>query len=432
MWVLVAAAAPASCAGSDPTVALEGGDADVDDAGQPVLDPDKLSSGGAAEEPYYGSSSNPAEAGAPAEVDYPEDVHFDYQPRDQDAGKDACAATRLDAKSIPVDLYIALDRSGSMNLPQSLPVTDQTPGGGDCNVGDPTVSRWCYALNALDGLFEAAANDDVGVALQFFPTGGCTGSQNPFVYACCDSGSCCSGADDSVPAVALGDLPEHHAALVDALNAEIPWGDRTPIEAALRGLATYTAAARRPDRQMVGLLITDGAPEGCASNKNTLAAIVKTHREATGIKTYLVGMQGADFTTLEAIASAGGAAPHDDYCAGGAASCHYYSVGGGTPAAFTAALARIQSEALGCKLAMPVADEGIINPNDVALEILPANGTTKTLVERVDGAAACTAAGGFFYDDPESPSVIELCPDSCAKLAGDGAGVEVVVGCLGS
>ena len=432
MWVLVAAGAPAACAGADPTLAVDSGDARGRDAGEPALDPSLLSSGGAPAELPDDGPRESGDGGAPVEIDYPDDVGFDYASRNPDAGKDACAATRLDAKSIPVDLYIALDRSGSMNLPQSLPVTDQTQGGGDCNVGDTTVSRWCYALNALDGLFEAVGTDDVGVALQFFPSGGCTGSQNPFLYACCNSGTCCSGAPDSAPAVALGDLPDHRTALTDALNEEIPWGDRTPIEAALRGLATYTGAARRPERQMVGLLITDGAPEGCSSNENTLASIVKNHREATGIKTYLVGMQGADFAALEAIASAGGAAPHDDYCSGGAPRCHYYSVGNGTPAAFTAALGRIQSEALGCKLAMPVADDGIVNPNDVSLEILPAEGTLPRIVERVAGAAACTAAGGFFYDDGETPSVIELCPESCSELVSAGAGVEVVVGCLGS
>src|SRR5205085_10691110 len=40
-------------------------------------------------------------------------------------------------------------------------------------------------------------------------------------------------------------------------------GFGTPIEAAIRGLTRYTAAHRRPGKVTIGILITDGDPNGC-------------------------------------------------------------------------------------------------------------------------------------------------------------------------
>ena len=87
------------------------------------------------------------------------DANFVYEPP---AEPDACARSEFLAEPLPVDLYVMLDRSGSMNIPQSLPpVVD-----GDCDVGDPTVSRWCYTLNALDGFFASGEKEETGAALK--------------------------------------------------------------------------------------------------------------------------------------------------------------------------------------------------------------------------------------------------------------------------
>src|SRR5690606_16416569 len=162
------------------------------------------------------------------------DAQFIYDPP---APKEACARSEFLAEPLPVDLYIMLDRSGSMNIPESLPPATN----GDCDVGDAKMSRWCYTLNVLDGFFGTGDVERTGVALQFFPNGKCSETP-PIGHDCCESGACCGGGPDSVPAVPLGLLSENRQALVSALNAQSPAGVTTPIEAALRGMTAWTKA----------------------------------------------------------------------------------------------------------------------------------------------------------------------------------------------
>lgn len=361
------------------------------------------------------------------------DVGFEY-----DAGSEppltpdaACGLGAVQAVPAPLDAYVVLDRSGSMNLPKSMPQGGSVPGTGDCNVGDTTFSRWCHAINSLDAFFGSSVAAGTGVALQFFPAGGCTASDSPFVTACCSSGACCGGGAERVPAVSLANLPDARPDLVAALNAEIPWADRTPIEAALRGMIHFTASARRPNRQMMGLLITDGGPEGCQSNANTLAALVRTHRSQTGVPIYVVGTQGAAFSWLETIAAAGGAPAHDDYCGGGVRPCHFYNVGSASPDVFVTVLQRIRRSAISCSFEMPQGDAGLADPNRIALSFEESGGDP-VRIDRVQSRAAC-GSGGFYYDDNRNPQHIELCTSTCdAFRARDGGRVNILLGCQGS
>jgi hypothetical protein len=344
----------------------------------------------------------------------------------------ACASSAVETLPIPLDMYVVLDRSGSMNLPQALPVGNTTPGGGDCNVGDATASRWCYSINALDKFFGSSAAAGTQMALQFFPAGGCTTSPSPLLFGCCSSGACCKGALEAAPDV-IGMLPEARPSFITALNAATPWADRTPIEAALRGIIQYTKTAARPSRQMMGLLITDGGPEGCQSSAATLAALVSAHLSATGVPIYIVGTQGAAYSWLESLAAIGGAPLHDQHCAGGVKPCHFYDVGAGKPDVFIEVLQQIQRAAIACTFAMPSTDAGLADPNEVALALTPSGASSAARVPHVPSVADCASAAGFFYDDNSSPNVISLCPSSCDALrAGDGGKVELLLGCKGS
>ena len=43
---------------------------------------------------------------------------------------------------------------------------------------------------------------------------------------------------------------------------------------------------------------------------------------------------------------------------------------------------------------------------------------------------ACGASAGWYYDDPQSPKVITLCPEACDALQkNDAAKLEIVLGC---
>ncbi|MBK8999107.1 MAG: VWA domain-containing protein [Myxococcales bacterium] len=348
-----------------------------------------------------------ADAGLP-------DVSFTYDGGTEDDGGgvgDACAAITAKAEPKPLDMYIMLDKSGSM--------------GTDCNIGATTASKWCYAVNALNGFFTSPSAPGMGVALQYFPITG---------YACTGA-----GGTEATPAVALGQLPGNLGALQGSLNSAVPNGSNTPIEAGLRGLIDYTGKNKQPNRVMIAILITDGAPNACNTSGTYMAGLASAHFTATGIRTFVIGMTGANFTTLEQIAAGGGTTTHPDNvpgvtdsCGNGAGPCYHWNVGAGNPQAFVAALQAIQQSAVGCQYGMPTSDAGIIDPDKIEVQYTPGGGSPQKL-PRVNNAAACGTADGWYYDNNTSPTTILLCPASCTKVTGDpNAKIDIVLGCLGS
>lgn len=236
----------------------------------------------------------------------------------------------------PVDMYIVFDKSGSMGDP----VGNGSPG--DCNIGETKNSKWCKAINALSGYLKSPSAKDQGAALQFF-----SGD---------DNANCNSGAPYDTPAMpATGYTTLPSTTFDGVLNSTTPGGG-TPIEAALRGITTYTAANRRPGHVTIGILVTDGDPQGCETNLNDLSDIIDAHFAATKIRTYVIGMEGATFSNLEKIAAGGNAPTHaatvgtlTNACGNVPAPCRFWNVGSGDPAGFIQALAAIQESADGCK-----------------------------------------------------------------------------------
>jgi hypothetical protein len=236
----------------------------------------------------------------------------------------------------PVDMYIVLDKSGSMGDPAG----NGAPG--DCNIGQTVNSKWCRGINAISGYLKSSASKDQGAALQFF-----SGA---------DSASCNTGAPYDKPATPATSFTTLPSDTFDAeLNKVVPGGG-TPIEAALRGLTKFTAANRRGGRVTIGILVTDGNPQGCEENLDDLSDILQAHYDATKIRTYVIGMNGATFANLERIAAGGNAPTHpatvgslSNACGNVTAPCRFWNVGDGDPAGFIQALAAIQESADGCK-----------------------------------------------------------------------------------
>jgi hypothetical protein len=238
--------------------------------------------------------------------------------------------------SAPVDMFIMFDRSGSM--------------GNDCNIGQNVNSKWCKSVNALSGYLNSAGAKNQAAALQFFPL-------KSHSDALCSTGDQYNAA--ALPTADYETLPS--SAFDARLNSESPstgggGGGGTPTEAAIRGITRFTDANRRPGKVTIGILITDGDPNGCSTNLKVLSDLLAAHNTATKIRTYVIGMTGANFNNLEAIAQGGNAPPHPDAvgaladaCGNGAGPCLHWNVGDGDPAAFTAALAAIQESADGCK-----------------------------------------------------------------------------------
>lgn len=358
-----------------------------------------------------GGNLTDASAGGGSQADASFDVSFGYDAPEYDASA-PCAVTTAAAELAPLDAYIMLDRSGSM----------AEYGTRDCNIGSSDTYKWCYAINALAGYFDDPNSWNNWVALQYFPI---TGQQ------CSGNGGAC--ATPAVPRNVL-DI-SHREALKQNLNAQVPNGSNTPTEAALRGLAAYTSSIQPVaiGHTIIGILITDGIPEGSCNNSATaLRQIVQAHYMATGIRTFVIGMTGADFGVLETIASAGGAQPHSQYCNGSSSSCHYYSVGNGNPAVFIDVLRAIQQSAVGCTYQVPTPDAGLIDFDQVKVEYTPGNGGPMQQFDKVNDASQCTT-NSWYYDNNANPTQVILCPDTCALVQADSqAKVDLMLGCLGS
>ncbi len=248
---------------------------------------------------------------------------------------DAAAKDGGDANAClaPVDMYIMLDRSCSM--------------GADCNIGSTTNSKWCHAINALSGYFNSPSASGNAAALQFFPV---TNHVNTM---------CTTGATYSTPASPVGPPPfttlptKTFDALLDSTTDNNPCV--TPTEGAIRGITNFTAGNRRGGRVTIGMLVTDGAPVGCDTNLGNLSNLLKAHNTATTIRTYVIGMTGANDANLEQLAVGGGGPLHPDKvgsatgtCGTTPSPCRHWNVGDGNPATFVEVLKAIQQSADGC------------------------------------------------------------------------------------
>jgi hypothetical protein len=339
----------------------------------------------------------------------------DAPPGDSSPSVDSsCAQTIVEAVLAPIDMYVMLDQSGSM--------------GSDCNVGSTTSSKWCNAINALSAYFKSSASTGHAAALQYFAL------SNPIQ---------CNGAGYDVSAVPGGDgyvsLPSN--AFDSNLNSHTP-STNTPHEAAIRGIIGFTGRPinRRPGRTPIGILITDGDPccGECNESISSLRGLLQTHFNNTGIRTFVIGMTGANFNNLEQYAIGGNGPLHNDSvnsiadtCGNGSGPCRHWNVGSGASSVFVEALKSIQAAAVGCAHPMPTTDAGVVNPDAAQIEYMPNGQPPPQQLTRVSGAAQCVP-DGWYYDNNTTPTMINLCPSICSTVQGDAnAKLKVLLYCVG-
>lgn len=235
-----------------------------------------------------------------------------------------CAGTRIDAKRLPLDMYVMLDVSGSM--------LQQTE-------GDASVTKWHAVVSALTDFVKDPSSAGISVGLQVFPlrhpdapatcssnaqcgpsfgrcltkicwqfsgnSGGCDSDSDcgdnagdciPFglcknddTFVCknpggdcgtdrdtgkelggcvaqapvCTEAGDCRAIDYATPAVPISELPAAEGVLLGALQAAKP--DRnglTPTGPALAGALSLSKSwgQAHPDHQVITLLATDGIP----------------------------------------------------------------------------------------------------------------------------------------------------------------------------
>ena len=324
------------------------------------------------------------------------DVGFRY---DSGGGEqDACAAVTVEAQLVPLDLYVVLDRSGSMVNPSLGPL------------------RWPPVRDALNQFFSSAQAQGIGIALTMFA--------HP-------SKSQCTASSYQTPMVAMAPLPGnaggHALTLKNTMNANAPvLGIGTPTESAMKGAVNFAKAHKgaNPARTVAIILATDGIPGAAGCSGETAAgvqsAISAGFSGTPSVRTFVIGIDpNSQMTTnINNWASAGGGQAFDVATAGGSAQ-------------FLQAMKNIQGSLLGCTFTMPKPEAGIIEPSKVKVVYTPGAGAP-TQLPRVNNQAACSGPG-WYYDNNTSPTTIELCPGSCTTVQADPQGkINIELGCLGS
>lgn len=305
-------------------------------------------------------------------------------------GGRSCVSQTSKAEPVQLAMLLLMDRSSSMQ-------------GGS----------WAAATKAMISFADTAATIHTSLGLTLFPPDATIGE-----------GAC--NKEAFAPVVPIGPLPDNSAAIKAAILARQPSG-LTPMNPALEGaydtMKTYLATA--PDTEGIVTLVTDGDPQGCSSTLETVLPLVGAAANATPpIRTFVVGMNGASFASLDAIAVQG------------QGSTTSFNASGDDPQSeLLGALESIRSGALGCeyKLPTPSSDQGVLDLESVEIAFTPSEFDPEQRFTKVDSLAQCgTTAGGFYYDNPDAPRRIILCPASCdaVRAGAKTAKVDVVLGCI--
>jgi len=318
----------------------------------------------------------------------------------------SCATTTADARRLPVNLLIVLDRSGSMSS------------------GMP--SRWSSAVRGLQTLL-MGLDDDVRVGLTMFPS---------------TSGSADSAAGYTRPLVAVDALRTNRARLVSSLSSASPNGN-TPMTCAMEGTRSYYEAFTSDGSRNV-ILITDGAPTqecttasicfpnpldigafiACQAEQERVASdavrvsVARGARGAPPIRYFVAGTPSANNTFLSDLAFTGNS-PREPGCQG-LSTCHYSLGDGSFEADLARALDDIRGRATSCEFEVD-ADPSVVDPTRVNVDV-SSGGMSSVIPRDVDHDNGWDYSAGM-------RSVILYGP-ACQRITSDkGAEVRIVFGC---
>jgi hypothetical protein len=384
-----------------------------------------------------------------------------------------CAVFDSATNLAPLDMFITLDASGSM---------DQDTAGG--------ASKWDAVRSALGDFTSDQESAGISVSLSFFPInkpgvpaqckssddcgepdtcdffsvcpstfdlctsdqdcqnlglpndtcselGQCTATPNVcFVTGqigcaagngpCNPIGSCrnrtvCELDAYADPVVDLVDLPGGSGTLLNAIDVRSPDGS-TPTLPALTGAldAAIARAQAEPEHKVIAVLATDGFPSACDPDllddpEQALANLVEVAADATalGVPTFVIGVFSPDQQAV-AEANLGAIA-----AAGGTDQAFVVSTQQQVTQGFLEALNTVRLTTKSCQFAI----EGDVDLDTVWLRLTPKQGLAEPIwVPQVDGPASCPNEGPAFYIEfDEGQPFAVLCPATCALL---GASVD--------
>ena len=289
----------------------------------------------------------------------------------------------------PLDIYIMLDQSGSMD--------DTVSGGG---------TKWTAVTSALNSFLTQPGLTGFSVGLQYFglETGG--------------FGDSCTASDYATAAVEIAALPGAAGALTTSINAHSPT-TATPTSAALQGAVDHAkawAGAHQGDVTAV-VLATDGDPSECDTSMPNIDAIAAAAWNGTPkVATFVIGV-GSSLSNLNGIAAAGGTT-----------SAFLVDTGGNVNMQFLAAMNAIRNSA-SCTYQIPLPmGGGNVDYTQVNVVFTP-NGGSQITIPNVANKMACPATGdGWYYDNPAAPTSIILCEHTCGGVQTSGV-VQITPGC---
>ncbi len=325
-----------------------------------------------------------------------------------------CVGQAFEGESIPLDIYIMFDQSGSMCSCVD-PVID---GAQACPNPDCNQTRMDAVRTAANLFMADPQSLGIGVGIGYF-------GKQTIGQASCET------AEYTTPAVEIGILPDHAGAITASLDGIAPTGE-TPSGAAIRGACDYasTYKADHPGHEVVILLLTDGKPEApvtcaggggpcCPTLEDAVAAATDCLGGDPGVKTYVLGV-GPLLGNLADIAEAGGTGDA------------YLVEGGDVQNQVLNALNQIRGDAIPCTLQLPPPPDGS-DLNYAQVNITYANAACEpSYYYSVETFEACGPDGGWYYEYDEAtgnPGQIQLCPTSCDQVSVPGGKLLYTVGC---
>lgn len=316
----------------------------------------------------------------------------------------SCQTTTADARRLPVNLLIVLDRSGSM--------MDR--------------GKWLAAQSGLRTLL-GRLDGSIRVGLTMFPAPSGAGSADQVTTY-------------NTPLVPVAPLSTNRARLESTLTNASPGGN-TPMTCATEGARNYYTAFTMDGSRNV-ILITDGQPTAectsappcdnpfdpnffnCVLSQGRVASdamrvsVARGARGTPPIRYFIAGTPDASDTFLSDLAFTGNT-PRSPDCQR-TTSCHYRLETGTFEADLTRALDEIRGRAVSCEFEVD-ADPARVDPTRVNVNIT-AGGASTIIPRDVDHN------NGWDYS-PGMRSVVLHGPACDRVLGDDGASVNIVFGC---